>query len=90
MAKSRNYRGYYGFTSQQCKTTVRQYLKQSKVVNPWIILDSFDLVVGSSGTLLLPLFNLDSAKGISFDLKYSPSQMGALTEAPGCIPFTEE
>ena len=69
------------------KRTLRQYLKLGKRVNPKIILDSFILAVGSLGTLLLPLFNLDFTKGISFDVKYFPSQMGALTEAPGVHPF---
>ncbi len=45
------------------------------------ILDSFLGALGSSGTLLLPLFNFDFASGIPFDIRSTPSQMGALTEA---------
>lgn len=33
------------------------------------------------GTLLLPLFNFDFSRGEPFDLRHTPSQMGALTEA---------
>lgn len=45
------------------------------------ILDSFMTAVGSNGTLLLPLFNFDFTKGVPFDIRTTPSQMGALTEA---------
>ena len=45
------------------------------------ILDSFLLAIGSSGTLLLPLFNFDFTETKFFDINKTPSQMGALTEA---------
>jgi aminoglycoside 3-N-acetyltransferase len=45
------------------------------------ILDSFLAALGSSGTLLLPLFNFEFTKGVPFDIRHTPSQMGALTEA---------
>jgi len=45
------------------------------------ILDSFLEALGASGTLLLPLFNFDFASGVPFDIRTTPSQMGALTEA---------
>lgn len=45
--------------------------------------------LGSNGTLLLPLFNFDFPKGVPFDIRATPSQMGALTEAgrlwPGAV-----
>jgi aminoglycoside 3-N-acetyltransferase len=44
------------------------------------ILDSFLLALGSKGTLLLPLFNFDFPTSKYFDLRHTPSQMGALTE----------
>lgn len=69
------------------KRTLRQYLKQSKQVNPQIILDSFILAVGSLGTLLLPLFNFDFTEGIPFDIRTTPSHMGALTDAGRELPF---
>lgn len=37
--------------------------------------------LGDSGTLLLPLFNFDFAAGAPFDIRTTPSKMGALTEA---------
>lgn len=37
--------------------------------------------LGSEGTLLLPLFNFSFTKGESYDIRSTPSKMGALTEA---------
>jgi len=45
------------------------------------ILDSFLEALGPDGTLLLPLFNFDFASGVPFDIRSTPSRMGALTEA---------
>jgi aminoglycoside 3-N-acetyltransferase len=45
------------------------------------VLDSFLEAIGSKGTLLLPLFNFDFTKGTRFDMRTTPSQMGALTDA---------
>jgi aminoglycoside 3-N-acetyltransferase len=45
------------------------------------ILESFRLAVGREGTLLLPLFNFGFARGEPFDIRSTPSKMGALTEA---------
>jgi aminoglycoside 3-N-acetyltransferase len=45
------------------------------------ILSSFLKALGPDGTLLLPLYNFDFASGTSFDIRSSPSHMGALTEA---------
>ena len=56
--------------------TVRTYQ-----VSPEEILQSFLDAVGATGTLLLPLFNFDFARGVPFDIRNTPSQMGALTEA---------
>ncbi len=50
------------------------------------ILDSFLEALGPEGTLLLPLFNFEYCKGASFDIRHTPSQMGALTEAGRCHP----
>ncbi len=46
-----------------------------------IVLDSFLEALGPDGTLLLPLFNFDFTAGVGFDIRSTPSQMGALTEA---------
>lgn len=45
------------------------------------VLASFLEAIGPDGTLLLPLFNFDFTKGVPFDLRSTPSHMGALTEA---------
>jgi aminoglycoside 3-N-acetyltransferase len=45
------------------------------------VLASFLEAIGPGGTLLLPLFNFDFTKGVPFDLRSTPSRMGALTEA---------
>jgi len=54
-----------------------------------IVLDSFLEALGPEGTLLLPLFNFDFTSGATFDIRNTPSQMGALTEAgrrrPGAV-----
>lgn len=63
------------------KRTFKRYLKMGFKLTPQDILDSFMVAVGPSGTLLLPLFNFDFTKGIAFDIRNSPSHMGALTEA---------
>lgn len=45
--------------------------------------------LGCDGTLLLPLYNFDFCKGVPFDIRTTPSQMGALTETgrawPGAV-----
>ncbi len=46
-----------------------------------IILESFMQAVGKNGTILFPLFNLDFIRGVTFDIRTTKSQMGALTEA---------
>jgi aminoglycoside 3-N-acetyltransferase len=44
------------------------------------LLQSFLQAVGAEGTLLLPLFNFDFCSGAGFDIRTTPSTMGALTE----------
>jgi len=54
-----------------------------------LILDSLIEAAGSGGTMLFPLFNFDFTKGVTFDIRRTPSRMGALTEAarlrPGAV-----
>ncbi|MCH2547190.1 MAG: AAC(3) family N-acetyltransferase [Alphaproteobacteria bacterium] len=50
-------------------------------LTPQLILASFLKAIGEEGTLLLPLFNFDFCSGKAFDIRHTPSQMGALTEA---------
>lgn len=69
-------------------TSLRRTLNKYDVT-PKIVLESFLDVLGEKGTLLLPIFNFDFTKGVPFDIRATPSQMGALTEAgrvyPGAI-----
>ena len=54
-----------------------------------VVLDSILEALGPEGTLLLPLFNFDFTTGVAFDMRTTPSRMGALTEAgrlrPGAV-----
>ncbi len=56
---------------------------------PQAVMESFLEAVGEDGTVLFPLFNFDFTKGVPFDIRSTPSQMGALTEAarlhPGAV-----
>lgn len=58
-------------------------------VRPVQILEALLARLGSEGTLLLPLFNFDFTNGVPFDVRSTPSHMGALTEAgrtwPGAV-----
>lgn len=69
--------------------TLRRVKKMGGKINPNIIIESFLLALGKSGTLLLPLFNFDFPNGVTFDIRNSPSQMGTFTEAgrlwPGAV-----
>jgi aminoglycoside 3-N-acetyltransferase len=63
------------------KRTLIEARRQGLRIGPEDILRSFIDVLGPDGTLLLPLFNFDFAAGIDFDIRHTPSQMGALTES---------
>ena len=63
------------------KRTLTRYSEQGFTITPGDVLDSFLDAIGPSGTLLLPLFNFDFTKGVTFDIRHTSSQMGALTEA---------
>jgi aminoglycoside 3-N-acetyltransferase len=47
---------------------------------PQAVVDAILDIVGENGTLIMPTFNYDFLKGIPWDIRSSPSQMGALTE----------
>ena len=61
--------------------TFKRCLKQGAKLSAVDILESFLQAVGPTGTLLLPLFNFEYTKGVPFDIRSTPSHMGALTEA---------
>lgn len=63
------------------KRTLIEFRGAGHVISPDDILQSFLDALGPKGTLLLPLFNFDFASGAPFDIRNTPSRMGALTEA---------
>jgi aminoglycoside 3-N-acetyltransferase len=63
------------------RTTLRRMRRLGFALDVETILDSFLHALSEDGTLLLPLFNFDFCSGIRFDMRNTPSQMGALTEA---------
>lgn len=74
-------------------TNLSRILRRVKALgglpSPETVLASFLCALGPEGTLLLPLFNFDFARGVPFDLDTTPSQMGVLTELgrhwPGAV-----
>jgi aminoglycoside 3-N-acetyltransferase len=62
------------------KRTLLRFRDNRPVASPKAVLESFLAAVGPTGTLLLPLFNFDFTTGKPFDIRTTPSQMGALTE----------
>ena len=63
------------------KRTLVEFRRAGFSITPQDILQSFLDTIGSRGTLLLPLFNFDFTSGVPFDIRSTPSKMGALTEA---------
>lgn len=55
-------------------------LKYNTKVTPQHIFDSVVQALGPEGTLILPLYNFDFPNTKFFDIRNTPSQMGALTE----------
>ena len=68
------------------KRTLLSCRRAGRRVSPRDILDSLLAALGPDGTLLLPLFNFDFARGKPFDIRQTPSEMGALTEAGRAHP----
>jgi aminoglycoside 3-N-acetyltransferase len=61
--------------------TLLAHRRAGRTISPADVLASFLQALGPDGTLLLPLFNFGFAKGVPFDIRHTPSEMGALTEA---------
>jgi len=61
--------------------TLLAHRKAGRTISARDVLESFLQALGRGGTLLLPLFNFGFAKGMAFDIRHTPSAMGALTEA---------
>jgi aminoglycoside 3-N-acetyltransferase len=68
---------------------MRDVLKEGVKPRPELFLESFLRAVGPTGTLVVPLFNFGFSSGQPFDIRNTPSQMGAITEAarlwPGAV-----
>ena len=47
---------------------------------PQTVIDAILDILGKDGTLIMPTFSYDFLKGVPWDIRSSPSQMGALTE----------
>lgn len=61
--------------------TIKEARRQGLEVTPDVLVDSFLEAVGPDGTVLFPLFNFDFCSGAPFDIRSTPSHMGAITEA---------
>jgi aminoglycoside 3-N-acetyltransferase len=46
---------------------------------PQTVIDAFLEVLGDDGTLIMPNFNFDFCKGVPWDVRTTPSHMGAMT-----------
>lgn len=66
--------------------TLAEYRRYNVQISHHDILNSFLDVLGSKGTLLLPLFNFDFIQGKTFDIRNTESHMGALTELARKFP----
>jgi aminoglycoside 3-N-acetyltransferase len=71
------------------KRLMRRIAEDGAAPSADLIIETFLGALGSKGTLLLPLFNFDFASGGRFDIRTTPSQMGAISEAgrrwPGAV-----
>jgi len=55
-------------------------------VSPQVLVQSFLDAVGPNGTMLFPLWNFDFTKGVTFDIRNTPSHMGIVTETARLHP----
>lgn len=63
------------------RRTLRECAEAGFRADPNTVLLSLEASVENSGTLLFPLFNFSFPETAFFDIRRTPSQMGALTEA---------
>jgi aminoglycoside 3-N-acetyltransferase len=67
--------------SSDLKGLLFQCLEHGDAADPNVFLESLMDAVGSEGTLLLPTFNWDFCKGITFDYRRTPCRTGSLGKA---------
>lgn len=68
------------------KRTLVRFRRQGVKLMPEHVLESFKRSLGEDGTLLLPTFNFNFPTTQRFDIRNTPSQMGALTEVGRLSP----
>jgi aminoglycoside N3'-acetyltransferase len=68
------------------KRTLVKMRRQGVKLMPEHILQIFIEALGKDGTLILPLFNFEFPESKFFDIRSTPSQMGALTEIGRIYP----
>ena len=69
------------------KGLLRRYKKRGFDLSLDIVLQSLLGTVGTTGTMIFPLFNFDFTQGVPFDIRSTPSHMGALSEAARLHPY---
>ena len=69
------------FLHTSLKRTLHRANRYKVPITPEDVLQSFLNAIGPKGTLILPLFNIAIVPNMTFDIRTSPSKMGALTEA---------
>lgn len=65
---------------------LKKYKSEGIQVSPNDILESFLIAAGVKGTLIFPTYNFDFSKGITFDIRNTRSETGALSEAARLHP----
>lgn len=67
---------------------LKKFKEKGIYLTPSDILDSFIKTVGEKGTLLFPTYTFEFTKGITFDIRNTKSQMGALSESARNHPLS--
>jgi aminoglycoside 3-N-acetyltransferase len=68
------------------RRTLNTLKSEGTPATPQDIFESFCTSVGPEGTVLFPTFNFGFCSGESFDIRHTPSKMGALTECARLAP----
>jgi aminoglycoside 3-N-acetyltransferase len=68
------------YVSSDIKRLLILMLKNEKIFDPNLIIDTLQNIVGTEGTLLFPTFNWDFCKGLPFDYSNTPSKTGSLSK----------
>ena len=74
-------RGDKIFISSAVKDLMRICRENGEKADLNVLIDGFIEAVGAEGTLIFPTYNWDWCGGGTFDYKYTPSKVGALSQA---------